>query len=439
MKNKKKNPWIKRAIITTITLIVIFIIIKSMGSDEEIKVTTTSPEVSTITETIPANGKIQPITEVKISPDVSGEIVELRFEEGDYIKKGDLIIKIKQDVYISLLERATAALNSAKAQHLQQKARLRQAKLTYKRNQKLYDQKAIAQAEFQQHHSDYVISEQELKSAQYNIESASASLKEAQENLFKTTIYAPMSGIISVLSVEQGERVVGTSQMEGTQMLKIADFDEMEVVVDVNENDIIRISQQDTVEIDVDAYPGRKFQGIVTHIANSAKNIGSSIEQITNFEVRIMILPSSYQDLRTKYAIPFRPGMSASVLIQTDIRKGILTIPLQCITTRSDLNSKGDEKTAEYSEYIFLLDEETSTVKPVQITTGIQDINNIEVTEGLKKEDLIILGPYNTINKTLKEGSIVELEEEKEGKEGKEDEEDKEDEEGKEDEDLKDE
>lgn len=403
-KKKKKNgkKWLIGLAVLTIVALVIYSV---ANKDAGVSVSIGTPSRETIIETIPANGKIQPVTEVKISPDVSGEIIELNVKEGDRVKKGDLLIKIKQDVYISAKERTIASLNSSRAQYLQQEASLKRIELSYNRNKMLYEQKAISQADFEASQSEFAVAKEQLKAAEYNIESASASLKEAEENLIKTTIYSPIDGTVSKLSVEKGERVVGTSQMAGTEMLRIANLNEMEVLVDVNENDIIRIKDNDTASIEVDAYPGRTFKGVVTQIANSAKNIGSATEQVTNFEVKVKIVASSYQDLLVGDAIPFRPGMSASVLIETSRKDNILTIPLQSITTRKELADENEIKSI--NEFVFVLDEEKSTVNPIPITTGIQDINRIEVISGLDENTKIVTGPYNTINNTLQKGDKV--------------------------------
>ena len=397
MVKKKKKRKIKTWYIALAVILLVIAVAALSGKRKNVtEVSVETPITKDIVESIPASGKIQPVVEVKISPDVSGEVVELNFEEGNEINKGDLILKIKQDVYISLVERAEASLNATKAQFLQQKAQLIQIELSYKRNKSLYEQKAISESEYETAMANYEVAKEQLNAAEYTIKSSEASLKEARENLTKTVIYAPMSGIISKMSIERGERVVGTSQMAGTEMLRIANLDNMEVLVDVNENDIIRLKQCDTAEIEVDAYPGRKFKGIVTQIANSAKNIGSSVEQVTNFEVKVSILPESYNDLLSQNIIPFRPGMSASVSILTNKKEGIITIPLQCIISR------------DLKEQVWVLNDD-NTVSAKIITTGIQDLTSIEVTSGLNKDDKVVVSPYIAISKTLKEGSKVKI------------------------------
>ena len=402
---KKSFKWIIGAAVIIIVVLVIF---GRKKSNKGVEVTTQIVAKGTITEVIPANGKIKPVVEVKISPDVSGEIVELNFKEGDNIKRGELIIKIKQDVYISMRDRAEASLNSVKAQLTQQLAQFKQIEQSYLRNKTLYEQKAISEADYENALSQYNVTKEQIKAAEFNVKSATAALQEAQDNLVKTTIYAPMDGIISKMNVEKGERVVGTSQMAGTELLRIANFDQMEVLVDVNENDIIRIQERDTAMVEVDSYPGRKFTGMVTQIANSAKNIGSSIEQVTNFEVKILILPESYQDLVKEGLNPFRPGMSATASIQTERRDNIISIPVQTITTRNDLftDTLANKKSDELSEQVFVVKDD-NTLEVRKIETGIQDITNIEILSGLNEGERIVTGPYSAISKTLKSGAKV--------------------------------
>ena len=396
----KRRKGIRYTLSTAAVIVAAVVLYALFRTDKGEPVVISRPARETIIEKIPANGKIRPVTEVKISPDVSGEIVELNIEEGDRVQKGDLIIKIRQDVYISLKDRAEASLNSTRAQYRQQKASFDQAEQNYNRNLDLYEKRAISLQEFEASTAEYEMASEQLKAAEFNIESATASLREAEENLTKTVIYSPIDGIISSLSVEKGERVVGTSQMAGTEMLRIADFNMMEVLVDVNENDIIRITKGDTADIDVDAYPGRTFKGVVTQIANSAKNLTattSALTDVTNFEVRIRLLPESYADLLENDPIPFRPGMSASVEINTDRQDNALTVPLQAVTSE---------------ECIFTYDPSTATVKSVKVSTGIQSIEDIQITGGLNNTDSlwIVTGPYSTVNRVLEDGMKVNAE-----------------------------
>lgn len=404
---KKSLLWIT---IGATVLIVLLIVLGRNKSGKGIAVQTAHPVVRNITEIIPANGKIQPVTEVKISPDVSGEIVALNVAEGDYVKAGQILLQIKQDQYRSARDRMNAALNQAKAQLAQQEAQFNQVELSYNRNLALYEQQAISQAEFESSSSEYSIAGEQLNAARFNVQSSKAALAEAEESLAKTTIFSPMDGIVSKLDVERGERVVGTSQMAGTEMLRIANFEEMEVLVDVNENDIVRLRQRDTATVEVDAYPGRKFVGVVTQIANSAKNIGSALEQVTNFEVRVFILPQSYADLITpEFATPFRPGMSASVSIHTETRSNVLAIPIQSIITRPELlpdSIRMQLGPNELAEQVFVL-EEGNTVRSKRITSGLQDHLFIEIKEGLTKDDKVVVGPYSALSRTLENGTKV--------------------------------
>jgi len=413
---KKTLLWI---IISIVLLIIVIIVIGNNKKEELVSVTAEMPIRKTITETIPANGKIQPVVEVKISPDVSGEIVELNIKEGDRVKKGELLLKIKQDFYLSGRDRAEAQLSSVKAQLLQSEAQFAQTELSFKRSKKLYDEKVVSEADFESAQAQYDIHKRQVDAARYNVKSAEAALKEAEENLIKTTIYAPMDGVVSKLSVERGERVVGTSQMAGTEMLRIANLNEMEVLVDVNENDIVRVKQQDTAVIEVDAYPTRKFKGVVTQIANSSKTAtaASTADQVTNFEVKIFILPESYNDLSTTGANPFRPGMSAAVYIQTETRKDILAVPIQCVTTRIDLAvadttkketvaSDAQSTSDTYVERVFVIQSD-QTVMAIEVKTGIQDNTHIEITSGLTDSLQVVNGPYNAISKRLKNGTKV--------------------------------
>ncbi|MCL2728089.1 MAG: efflux RND transporter periplasmic adaptor subunit, partial [Bacteroidales bacterium] len=387
--------------------------------EKGITITTTKPIYKTITEVIPANGKIQPVVEVKISSDVSGEIIELNVKEGDIVRAGTLLVKIKQDLYLSSRDRALAMLNSAKSQLGQQEAQFKQVELSYNRNKSLYEQRTISEADYESSLYQFEMAKEQLKSAKYTVESNEAALKEAEENLLKTTIYARMDGIVSKLNVEKGERVVGTLQMTGTEIMRIANSNQMEVLVNVNENDIVRIKQNDMASIEVDAYPNHTFQGVVTQIANSAKSALTSLDQVTNFEVKIYILPSSYEELTTsEHDNPFRPGMSASVAIQTTTVPDALSIPIQCITTRADLVSdslKNISRPGEVFEQVFVVqnNEKGKTVKAVRIRSGIQDHSHIQITQGIDINDEIVIGHYSAISKLLQQDSKVVISEEK--------------------------
>lgn len=402
---------------------------------------------STIIEKVSASGKIQPEVEVKLSPDVSGEIVSLNVAEGDSVVAGQELLKIRPDNYVSLLARAEAQMNATKANMEQSKAvlaqseaRLSKAKIDYDRNAKLHKDKVISDADFDQFVSAYTVAKQDLEAAKanvnaanYNVKSSQATLKEAKTNLTKTTIYAPQSGIISKLNVELGERVVGTSQMAGTEMLRIANLNKMEVRVNVNENDITRVSIGDTVLIDVDAFSSseRKFKGVVYEIASSANSSGTasvvSNDAVTEFEVKIRVLRSSYADLiKGKLSYPLKPGMTASVEILTNRKENIATVPLSSVTTREiGAEVKEGEKKEEdgtnstnandaleakkrkenTKEVVFVM--EKGKAKMIQVKTGISDFENIEIVSGLKDGQEIISGPYATVAKKLKEGDLV--------------------------------
>lgn len=441
----KKTIWI--IVIGVLALVVVFALKKCSGN-KSISVTTETAQKRSIIETVSANGKIQPEVEVKISSDVSGEIVELYVKEGDKVKKGDLLCKINPLIYESSLSRMTATLSGAKANLSTTEARLEQVKASFKnieasftRNKKLFEQGAISQADYDASKAafdgaaaDVKGAEENVNASEFNVKSTAASLKEASDNLAKTSIYSPVNGTVSKLNREKGERVVGTAQMEGTEIMRLANLNEMEVSVDVNENDIVRVHNSDTALIEVDAYVDRRFKGIVTEIANSANTTGVTAEQVTNFVVKIRILQESYQDLieENPTTAPFRPGMSATVDIQTKKAKDIISVPIQSVTTRSDSsalkekemlkgdnseevvvqndNDKSDKKDLKdiikVEECAFIYKD--GKAKLVKVKTGIQDNNYIEIKEGIKEGDEVISGPYSAIAKQLKDDLKVE-------------------------------
>lgn len=405
------------------------------GKPDYLKVSIEKVEKRSIIETVSASGKVQPELEVKISPDVPGEIVELYVKEGQEVKKGDLLCKIKPDLYEAAVNRSTAAVNTAKANLANSKARLTQVKASfenikanYERNKKLFDQGTISQQEFdaskaqyESNLADIEATEENVRASQFSINSAEAGLKESNDNLSRTSIYSPVNGIISKLNIELGERVVGTSQMAGTEIMRIANINDMEVNVEVNENDIVRVSLNDTAEIEVDAYLDRKFKGIVTEIANSANTVGQSTDQVTNFSVKIRIISESYADLTagkpSNYS-PFRPGMSATVDIKTNVVKNVLSVPITSVTPREEGSEKakdseaddvegqvvskdnGKEKTLQILEYVFVHKE--GKVIQTKVKSGIQDNNYIQILSGLNPDDEVVIGPYEAVSKTLK-------------------------------------
>ena len=420
MKTKK---LLRYSLIAVVILIVLAVVGKKagwFGKEEAILVAVEKAKRRDIIETITANGKVQPETEIIISPDVSGEIVDLRVKEGDMVNLGQLLARIKPEVYISARDRSLAALNSSKARYSQAEAQYIQKELDYNRNKKLWEQQAISEAVYETALSAYHIAKAELDAAKYSVKSAEAALAEAQENLTKTSIYAPMTGTVSMLLVEKGERVVGAQMMTGTEMMRIADLDRMEVMVEVNENDIVSVNMKDTALIEVDAFLGQKFKGIVTEIANSAKTLGLSTDQVTNFEVKIFLLRESYQTLYDEgYINPFRPGMSATVDIMTEIESDVLSIPIQAVTTRSDSSlAEGIEEVEEteevkedeeeLNEVVFMVNEENKAAF-TKVKTGIQDNNYIQILEGVEEDDEIITAPYNAISKKLKTDAVVEV------------------------------
>lgn len=425
----KQNKLLRYVIIVALALIVFAIVGKKtgiIGKEKPIEVTTDFVSKRTIIETITANGKIQPETEVKISPEVSGEIIELNVKEGDFVEKGKLLLRIKPDIYLSNRDQAEASLNSTRsnlanavARLAQTQAQLEREQLSYERNKKLWEQKTISQSDWETAESSYKVTKAEVEAArqsvnaaEFQVKNAEASLKVSKENLFKTTIYAPMSGTVSSLKVEPGERVVGTNMMTGTELLRIADLSRMEVKVDVNENDIVRVSLKDTAIVEVDAYLNKKFKGIVTEIANSATTTGVTTDQVTNFEVRILLLADSYSDITSKEnPNPFRPGMSATVDIQTAKTFNVLTIPIQSVTVSRDSSQKDSVAVSvaglpeKQQEIVFVMKDGKAEQK--NVVTGIQDSYFIQIKEGLKDKEEVITGPYSVITKKLKNGMAV--------------------------------
>lgn len=401
---KKKSKKKLIIFLSIIVIVVALVIAKSAGLIGKVplqKVSIENPSERDIIEIISASGKVQPEIEVKIAPEVSGEIVELPVKEGQYVERGELLVRIKPDTYVSMKERAEASLNSSKAQLLQVEAQLLQAEQTYNRQKQLFEQKAISASEYETAEAAFNQLKAQKRTAEFNIKSSEASLKETDENLMKTTIYAPSSGTISKLNVEIGERVVGTAQMAGTEILRIADLSKMEVRADVNENDIVRVEMGDTTLIEIDAYIGKKFKGVVSRIANSSANTTNTTDQVTNYEVRIYILPESYKDIiDPEKPSPFRPGMSASVDIQTDMKHAV-SIPIQAVTTRQS-------STGEKQEIVWIYQADSSIVKQMPVKCGIQDKKHIEIS-GVDTTSKIVIGPFSAVSKTLTIGQQVEL------------------------------
>lgn len=369
-----------------------------------------------IVETVSATGKIQPEVEVKISSEVSGEIIELPIIEGQQVKKGDLLVRINPDIYQSSLNRSQASLQNVKANLNQAEATLKEAKASYERNKQLFEKGIISKADWDKAISTYEIAQANKESAYYGVKSAGATVNEALDNLNRTTIYAPIDGTISKLDVELGERVVGTQQMAGTEIMRVANLASMEVEVDVNENDIVKVTIGDSTMVEVDAYLKKEFKGVVTEISNSADGILTA-DQVTNFKVKVSIAEESYKDLvegKPEYYSPFRPGMTATVDIITDQRKSAINVPISAITIKTDTTTtKQDSKSDmaisndEKFECVFVKNGDTAELRVVK--TGIQDDSNIEIISGLVEGEEVIIGPYNVVTKTLKNGDKVEI------------------------------
>lgn len=438
--SRKKKLWLIIGSVIVVIVLVILVIEKSKGS-KSIKVATETAELRTIIETVSANGKIQPAKDIKISPYISGEVVELFVKEGDFVEKGKKLAKIDPEIYISNYERIEASYKttqaneaSAKARITQSKAQFTKASLDFDRSKTLFEKEVISQADFDAATSSYQVSQADVeaakenyRSAQFQVSSARALLKEAKENLKRTSIYAPNDGTVSKLSIEVGERVTGASQFSaGTEIMRIANLDVLEVNVEVNENDIVRVSLFDTAVIEVDAYLDKKFKGIVTEIATSANTLGVSTDQVTNFDVKIMMLKNSYEDLvkpDSPIPSPFRPGMSSTVEIETETEYDILTISIQAVTTRADTSGRtktarekreeeriSDDNTKkkdeDIKEYVFLFDDDKAIL--TEVKTGIQDNTFIQITEGVSEGDEVIVAPYRAVSKTLKNKESVE-------------------------------
>lgn len=415
-------------ILSVVLLILVLIVGKKAGwfgkTGNFKEVETQQVMLMDIVEKVSATGKIQPEVEVKISSEVSGEIIELPFKEGQQVNKGDLLVRINPDLIQSAVNRSQATYQNVKAGLDQAEASLREAKLNYDRNKQLFEKGIISKSDWDKTVSAYEIAQATQQSAYYNVQSAGASVNEAKDNLNRTTIYAPMAGTISKLDVELGERVVGTQQMAGTEILRVADLSNMEVEIDVNENDIVKVSIGDSTIVEVDAYLKKEFKGVVTAIANSAAGTLTA-DQVTNFKVKVNILKTSYQDLlegKPEYYSPFRPGMTATVDIITKKRKNVVSVPISAIVIKSDTTSvkAGNDKVEsstetaiakvhsdEKFECVFVKNNDEAKLRVVK--TGIQDDANIEILSGLEAGDEIITGPYNIVSKVLNPGDKIEV------------------------------
>lgn len=442
---KKKKNGLKYLLIGAGVLLVLIIIANKagwIGQGEVIKVSTDKVEKRTVNEMVSASGKIYPEIQVKLSSEVSGEIVELNVKEGDVVTKGQLLCRVRPDILQSGYDRAIASLNAQRAslaaaeqQLKQQEANFANIEATYNRNLALYNQKVISTAEFENVKANYLSAKANLEAQKQNvlasrfgIDQSQAAVKEAGDNLSRTTIYSPVDGVVSLLQIELGERVVGTAQMAGTEIMRIANMNSMEVNVEVNENDITRVMLNNEATIEVDAYQGRQFRGIVTEIASSSTTAAantSSVDQVTNFNVKVRIVAESYEDLLRNdrdNPSPFRPGLSATVDIHTRQDNG-LVVPIQAVTTREETPEggpgadttevkassgavTGGAAKPKVKEYVFVY--EGGTVKQVEVTTGIQDDMYIRILSGLQEGQEVVTRPFNAVSKTLKDGTKVE-------------------------------
>lgn len=414
---------------TVIGLIILLVALKKGGvignNDKSKEVEVAKVSQMTIVETVSATGKIQPEVEVKISSEVSGEIIQLPIKEGQQVKKGDLLVKINPDIYVSGVNRTAASLSTTKAGLSQAEAQVKEAKANYDRNKPLFEKGVISKSEWDRIVSAYEVAEANKQSAYFNVQSASATLTEARDNLGRTTIYAPADGTISLLSVELGERVLGTQQMAGTEILRVANLNNMEVEVDVNENDIVKVTVGDSAKIEVDAYLKKEFKGVVTSISNSASS-ALTADQVTNFKVKVRILKESYEDLLKGKApnySPFRPGMTATVDIITTRKENIIGVPISAVVIKEDTTSTKKDIVAELEkeekqdkgtynpdqkfECVFVKVGDKAKLRVVK--TGIQDDTNIEIKEGLKKGEEIITGSYLMVSKELSTNDKVKV------------------------------
>lgn len=441
--------WISAAVLG-ILLIVVIVGKKQgwLGKGETLQVAVDKTAKRSLIETVTASGKINPQTEVKLSSEVSGEVIQLNVKEGDSVKRGQLLCVVNPSIYEAVVTQASASVNqfkanlaSANASLIQAKAALDNAKRNFERNEQLHNSKVISDMEFEtsklqyeQAQSNHATVTEQANAALFTVKSAEAQLKQAQDNLLKTKIYAPISGTVSLVNVKLGERVVGTAQMAGTEIIRIADLENMQAEVDVNENDVLRISLGDTAEIEVDAYIKKKFIGVVAQISYSATNTlaqAISTSQATNFTVKINLVKESYADLihpEIGKRYPFRPGMSATVDIKTESRTNVLTVPIQSVTTREkkDLKetdaefaktekakkaaSAGNDK-SNLKEIVFVVEKDKATAREVK--TGIQDANYIEILSGLKEGEEVVKAPFKLISKTLTDGDVVKVVDEK--------------------------
>ncbi len=437
----KTLKWIIGVVVVLLAGLVVLTKMGTFGKDEGTKVTSEKVQKRTITEIVNASGKIYPEIEVKVSPDISGEITELNVQEGDTVKKGQVLARIFADLYdiqrnqaASGVAQSQAQVNNSQAALDALKANMEQAEKTFTMQKTLFADKVISQNEFnvadaafKTAKANYNAAVQGIRGGQASVQSAQANLQKANKDLGRTVITAPSDGVISLLSVKKGEKVAGNSFNVGTEMMRIADMDKIEVRVDVGENDIPKVKLGDSAVINVDAYNNRKFKGIVTQIASSNNGaatqnaLSNTSTDVTQYKVYIRLLPESYMDMMGKGSFPFRPGMSANADIQTQTHTNVLSVPINAVTTREKTDStKADKKKSTEStaaapaslddiDVVVFIKKADNTVLKVVVKTDIQDINNIEITQGLKEGDEVITGPYDVVSKTLKDGTRVKV------------------------------
>ncbi len=445
----KTVKWILISLVVLVVTLAGLKVAGVFGKDEGIKVTAEKVQKRTIIEVVNASGKIYPEIEVKVSPDISGEITELNVQEGDSVKKGQIVARIYADIYSIQANQAASGVAQSEAQVANSqaslealKANMDQVEKSFKMQKQLYDEKVISSNEFyvadaayKTAVANYNAAKQGIRGGQAAVQSAQANLAKANKDLGRTAVIAPMDGVVSLLSVKKGERVVGSNMMAGTEMLRIADMSKIEIRVDVGESDVPKVHLGDSAIVTVDAYSDRKFRGIVTQIASSNNGAASQMalantsNDVTNYKVYVRLLPQSYADLLGKGTFPFRPGMSASADIQTKTHPVVLSVPINAVTTRDikDSTAKADKKNAENEmatakaatslddlEVVVFVMDSVGIVKKVTVKTSIQDINYIEITDGLKEGDMVVSGPYEVVSKTLKEKDKVKAVDKKE-------------------------
>ncbi len=428
----KKLYWIIGGVVVVIGVLIALSKAGLLGNDHTPKVAIEPVSKHDIIESVSASGKIYPVSEVKISPDVSGEITELYIEEGDSVRKGQVLAAINSTMYKSMVNKANAQLNqsrssvsNASALMQQAKAQLEQATAAYMRNKSLFEEKVISAMEFENAEASYKAAKATYNAAmesingnRYSVDGARANVNEAQQSLQRTTIYSPMTGIVSKLFVKKGERVVGTAQMAGTEIMRVADMSKMKVDVEVGENDIQKVKYGDTANVEVEAYPSRVFKGVVVKISQSStatglqQSISSLTDQVTNYTVSVELLTESYQDLLSLNTgnFPFRPGMSASVEILTRHQLQVVSVPINAVTTREEETNEEEVKLKDdkIKEYVFVVNENNKTTLK-EVKTGVQDNLHIEIISGLKEGDKVVIAPFSAIARTLKKDTKVKV------------------------------